>query len=320
VDAIGGGVGFEGCRQIGLVGNRPSLGRALCRNEDDPMKIQKAIITAAGPGQNLLPLQRLVDRAGQEKSALELIIEEVDSAGIEAIGIVIRPGDQAGYEQAAGKYVERLTFIVQPTPQGYGDALLQARDFAGDDSFLHLVGDHLYLSSTGLSCAQQLIEVAQAEQCPVSAVQATRETMLPYFGTVAANRLPRFDHRYEIKRVVEKPTPTQAEQELTVAGLRSGTYLCFFGMHVLTASVMQIMEHLAAKLHRPFSLSEAMNEVAKRERYVACQIQGSRYNMGVKYGLLTTQLALSLAGVDRDRVLSEMVELLSHIAPPTVAS
>jgi hypothetical protein len=36
--------------------------------------------------------------------------------------------------------------------------------------------------------------------------------------------------------------------------------------------------------------------------------------------LLTTQLALSLAGVDRDRVLSEMVELLSHIAPPTVAS
>jgi UTP--glucose-1-phosphate uridylyltransferase len=63
-----------------------------------------------------------------------------------------------------------------------------------------------------------------------------------------------------------------------------------------------------------------MNEVAKRERYVACQIQGSRYNMGVKYGLLTTQLALSLAGVDRDRVLSEMVELLSHIAPPTVAS
>ncbi|MFN9912099.1 MAG: sugar phosphate nucleotidyltransferase, partial [Pirellulaceae bacterium] len=126
------------------------------------MKIQKAIITAAGPGQNLLPLQRLVDRAGQEKSALELIIEEVDSAGIEAIGIVIRPGDQAGYEQAAGKDVERVTVIVHPTPQGYGDALLQARDFAGDDSFLHLVGDHLYLSSTGLSCAQQLIEVAQA--------------------------------------------------------------------------------------------------------------------------------------------------------------
>ncbi len=240
-----------------------------------------------------------------------MIIEEVDAAGIESIALVIRPGDQKSYEQASGKYHDRITFITQPAPKGYGDALLQAKDFAGKDSVLHLVGDHLYLSNSGKRCAQQLIEVAQSENCPVSAVQATRETMLPYFGTVAANRLPRFDHLYEIKRVVEKPTPTQAEQELNVAGLRSGTYLCFFGMHVLTPSVMNVLESLKHKLDRPFSLSEAMNEVAGRERYLACQIEGHRYNMGVKYGLLNTQLALSLSGVDRDRVLSEMVELLA---------
>ncbi len=275
------------------------------------MKILKAIITAAGPGQNSLPLQRLVDRDGVEKSALEMILDEVNAAGIETIALVIRPGDQVAYEQASGRYLDRLSFITQPTPRGYGDAILQAREFAGNDSVLHLVGDHLYLSTTGKRCAQQLIEVAQAENCPVSAVQSTRETMLPYFGTVAANRLPRFDHLYEIKRVVEKPTPTQAEQELTVAGFRSGMYLCFFGMHVLTPSVMSVMAALSANLDRPFSLSEALNEVASRERYLACQIQGTRYNMGVKYGLLTTQLALSLSGVDRERVLSEMVELLA---------
>jgi UTP--glucose-1-phosphate uridylyltransferase len=274
------------------------------------MKIKKAIITAAGPGQNSLPLQRLVDRDGVDKSALEMIIEEVDAAGIESIAIVIRPGDEAAYQQAAGKYVDRIIYVVQPTPKGYGDAILQARSFAGNDSVLHLVGDHLYLSSNGTRCAQQLIEVAESENCPVSAVQATRETMLPYFGTVAGNRLPHFDHLYEIKRVVEKPTPTQAEQELTVAGFRSGNYLCFFGMHVLTPSVMEVISGLA-KLNQPFSLSEAMNEVANRERYLACQIYGTRYNMGVKYGLLTTQLALSLAGVDRDRVLTDLVELLA---------
>jgi len=275
------------------------------------MKIQKAIITAAGPGQNALPLQRLVDRDGVDKSALEMIIEEVDAAGIESIAIVVRPGDEAAYQQAAGRYVDRITFVVQAKPNGYGDAILQAREFAGNDSVLHLVGDHLYLSSNTKRCAQQLIEVAESENCPVSAVQATRENMLPYFGTVAGNRLARFDHLYEINRVVEKPTPTQAEQELTVAGLRSGTYLCFFGMHVLTASVMKVMTNLANSVNRPFALSEAMNEVAGRERYLACQIQGSRYNMGVKYGLLNTQLALSLSGIDRDRVLSDLVELLA---------
>jgi UTP--glucose-1-phosphate uridylyltransferase len=73
---------------------------------------------------------------------------------------------------------------------------------------------------------------------------------------------------------------------------------------------MGVMGELA-KRERPFSLSEAMNEVANRERYLACQIQGTRYNMGVKYGLLNTQLALSLAGIDRDRVLTDLVELLA---------
>ena len=35
------------------------------------------------------------------------------------------------------------------------------------------------------------------------------------------------------ERVIE-PTPSVAEQQLTVPGLRAGFYLCFFGVHVLT--------------------------------------------------------------------------------------
>lgn len=276
------------------------------------MRIQKAVITAAGPGQTSLPLQRLVDRDGIDKTALEMIIEEVDAAGIESVAIIIRPGDEEAYAVAAGKYVDRVHFVPQVKPRGYGDAILRAKSYVGNDSFLHLVGDHLYLSRQTKRCAEQLIEVAQAEDCPVSAVQPTRETMLPYFGTVAANRLPRHDHLYEVKSVVEKPTPTRAEQELTVAGFRSGMYLCFFGMHVLTPIVMQVLENLVESNDRSVSLAEAMNEVAKRERYLACEIEGTRYNMGVKYGLLTTQLAFSLSGVDRDRVLSDMVELLAN--------
>ena len=37
--------------------------------------------------------------------------------------------------------------------------------------------------------------------------------------------------------VIEKPTPTEAEQRLLVPGLRAGHYLCFFGMHVLTPAI-----------------------------------------------------------------------------------
>ena len=37
-----------------------------------------------------------------------------------------------------------------------------------------------------------------------------------------------------IDKVIEKPTPTIAEQKLIIPGLRAGHYLCFFGMHVLS--------------------------------------------------------------------------------------
>ena len=275
------------------------------------MQISKALITAAGPGQSALPLQRLVDRDGVERTALEMILGKVAKAGIESVAIVISPGNEEAYRRAAGSYIERLTFITQAEPNGYGQAILCARSFLGTDPFLHLVGDHLYLSSNNKGCVSQLIEIASAEGCSVSGVQPTRETMLPFFGAIGGFRLPQTERLYEVKRVIEKPTPTMAEQELTIAGFRSGMYLCFFGMHVLSPVVLDILESLVRKENRPVSLAEALNELANRERYLACEIQGQRYNIGVKYGLLNTQLALSLSGVDRDRVLSDMVELLA---------
>lgn len=275
------------------------------------MQINKALITAAGAGQTALPLQRLVDRDGIEKTALEMIIEEVAAAGIESVGIVISPGNEEAYRRASGKYLDRLTFVVQSEQKGYGQAILCAKEFIGGEPFLHLVGDHLYLSTETKACAQQLIEVAKAEGCSVSGVQPTKEKMLPFFGAIGGNRLPQTDRLYEVKRVIEKPTPTIAEQELNIAGFRSGIYLCFFGMHVLTATCIQLLEQLVNAEDRPISLAEALNELASRERYLACEVQGHRYNIGVKYGLLNTQIALSLAGVDRERVLSDMVELLA---------
>ena len=52
------------------------------------MDIKRAIITAAGKSQRTLPLQTLVDRDGQTKTALAIIIEEVLAAGIEELCVV----------------------------------------------------------------------------------------------------------------------------------------------------------------------------------------------------------------------------------------
>jgi UTP--glucose-1-phosphate uridylyltransferase len=277
------------------------------------MKVTKAVITAAGKEQRTLPLQTLIDRDGTEKSVLGIIVEETLEAGVEEICVVVHPGDEVPYAKVVGDHAGRLVFVHQPEPLGYGHAVHCAQDFVGQDPFLHLVGDHLYVSRTDQSCAQQLVRVAEAEACAVSAVQATRESLLPYFGTVGGRRVPGRQDLYRVETVVEKPTPTEAEQRLIVPGLRAGHYLCFFGMHVLTPTVLEILGQQieAAGKRGGVTLSDALAELAEREQYLALEQPAWRYDVGVKYGLLTAQLALALNGQDRDLVLSKLLELLA---------
>jgi UTP--glucose-1-phosphate uridylyltransferase len=278
------------------------------------MKISRAIITAAGRDGRALPLQRVVDRDGVAKTALQIIVEEAVAAGADEVGIVVRPGDEVAFRTAAGTSASRLELIPQPEPLGYGHAIRCGRAFAADEPVLHLVGDHLYVSDDdGMPprrCARQLVAVAEAENCSVSAVQATRESMLPYFGTIGGRRVAGGHGIYEVETVVEKPTPTQAEQDLIVPGLRAGHYLCFFGMHVLTPAVFDLLDALGTTGDR--QLSPALARLADRERYLAHEVRGSRYNLGTTYGLLTAQLALGLAGKDRAEILAQLVELLAR--------
>jgi UTP--glucose-1-phosphate uridylyltransferase len=277
------------------------------------VRVTKAVITGAGRSQRALPLQRVVDRDGTPKTVLRVIVEEALQAGAEEVCVVIAPGDAEAYADAVEDHAGRLRFVEQERPLGYGHALYCAREFVGGEPFLHLVGDHLWISQGQQSCAAQLVAVAEAESCAVSAVQPSRESLLPYFGVVGGRRLPGRQDLYLVETVREKPTPTEAEQRLVVPGLRAGHYLCFFGMHVLTAGIMDVLErqvHEAGE-RGGVHLSRALDELCGRERYLALANLGSRYDVGGTYGLLTAQLALALGGVDRDEVLTMLVELLA---------
>lgn len=272
------------------------------------MKVIKAVITAAGKNQRTLPLQTLVDQDGSAKSALAILAGELVGAGIEEIAVIVCPGDEAAYTEAAGPLARRMRFIAQPEALGYGHAVHCAADFTGDDPFLLTVGDHLYTSRSDMSCAAQLLATAESGRCAVSAVQATHESKLPYYGCIGGRRVQGSERLYEVETVIEKPTPTEAEQALVVPGLRAGHYLCFFGMHVLTPEVMGILGRQVSEGRG--DLSSALAETARRERYLAHELAGKRHDIDLRYGLLATQLALGLAGKDRDEVLTLITETL----------
>ncbi|HEX8200344.1 MAG TPA: sugar phosphate nucleotidyltransferase [Isosphaeraceae bacterium] len=307
------------------------------------MQITKAVITAAGRGARQYPasdtvqkaMLPLVDRDGLTKPVLQIIAEEAIDSGIESICVVVAPGDEAYYrhhfrsyaenlrtafrgvawaEEQARRLVEleaRLHFAVQPEPEGYGHAVWCARSYAAREPVLLLLGDHLYVSGDRRRCARQLLDLAAEEACAASAVQATREHLIHQYGTVAGRRLPQRPDVYAIDEVIEKPTPTLAELRLGVPGLRAGHYLCFFGMHVLTPAVFDLLDELVGRDEREagsIQLTTALNALAGREKYLALEARGARHNLGVKFGVVDAQIALALAGVDRGPMLALLLE------------
>jgi UTP--glucose-1-phosphate uridylyltransferase len=283
------------------------------------MKIRKAVITAAGKDQRALPLQTLIDCDGEEKAVLHILVEQALAAGVEEVAVVVWPGDESRYAEAAGPgglcgaatVRGRVSFIAQPEPLGYAHAVHCAREFVARAPFLHLVGDHLCVSAGAEPCAVRLMQIAAAEDCAISAVQATRESLLPRYGTVGGRRVAGRQDLYRVDTVIEKPTPTEAEQRLTAPGLRAGYYLCFFGMHVFTPALMDLLGHMLASASGTVALSTVLNEFARREQYLALESGDRRYDLGARYGLLTAQLALAFNGRDRQQVLADLVELLA---------
>ena len=312
------------------------------------MLVRKAVITAAGRGVRLYPawdtvqkaMLPFIDRDGLNKPAIQIICEEALDSGIEEICVVCAPGDDQRYmerfkalrknlkaayqgvewaqrqEQRLDNLLRRLHFAVQEEPLGYGHSVYCARDFVGSEPFLLLLGDHLYISTVKQGrCAQQLIDLASAEECAVAAVQATPEPLVRYYGTVGGKRIPSLPGVYQIERILEKPSLSKAELELHIPGLRMGHYLCFFGMHVLTHTLFDILEeHIkqAESREGEIQLTPALEELAKREKYLALELKGSRYDIGAEFGLMKAQLALSLSGQDKEQALIELVELMAE--------
>jgi UTP--glucose-1-phosphate uridylyltransferase len=312
------------------------------------VQISKAVITAAARGARQYPasdtvqkaMLPLVDRDGLTKPVLQIIAEEAIESGIEEICVVVAPGDDAVYrdhfrnyaanlrssfkgvawaEEQARRLIDleqRLRFAVQPEPMGYGHAVWCAREFAAGDPFLLLLGDHLYLSSESLRCARQVIDLASAENCAVSAVQSTREHLIHQYGTLTGRRLAQRTDVYTIDEIIEKPNPTLAELRLQVPGLRAGHYLCFFGMHVLTPTVFDLLDGLVRDDIRELGqiqLTTALNALARREKYLALETRGSRFNLGIKFGVVEAQLALAMGGVDREQILAVLLESVTRL-------
>lgn len=313
-------------------------------------KVRKAVITAAGRGTRMYPASTavqkemfpLVDRDALTKPIIQIIGEEAIESGIEQICIITQPGEEALYRDYfrrldddvvktfSGKdwaileseklaaFGERLTFAEQKTPEGFGHAVYQARQFVGDEPFLLLLGDHVYISDIKDRCALQLIKVFEQYMLDggaVTAVQPTLERLLHLFGTIRGNPIDANRGVFKAELIVEKPSIELAREQLATPGLPAGNYLCHFGMHVFSPRIFDSLEYLIRNNIREkneIQLTAAQEHLRQQtDKYWAVHVQGQRYDTGIPYGLMETQLALALNGIHRTEICEAIARILA---------
>jgi len=318
-------------------------------------EVKKAVITVAGRGTRQYPASSavqkemfpLVDRDGLAKPIIQIIGEEAVAGGVEELCIVTQPGEEDLYRQYfrrmsedtlrafRGKdwailqserlqeFGERLHFVAQEHPEGYGHAVLQSRDFVGDEPFLLLLGDHIYTTATDRPCAAQLIDLRETSGLPVmSAVQFTPSSLLHLYGTLKGKPMDGecgLSGVYVVEEIVEKPEEGYAASRLKTPGLPPNQFLCHFGMNVFTPLIFEAIQYHVDNDIRErgeIQLTNAQEymrkELLKPGQYGACTIQGKRYDTGIPYGLMESQIALALAGKHRGQIVEAIARLLAE--------
>ena len=291
------------------------------------MPVRKAVVTAAGRGTRMFPATRsiqkemlpLVDTDGVVRPTLQIILQACVDSGIDQICVVVEKGGGAGFRShfraldsdeaiafaskpdalAEASRIEslarRITVVEQPSPEGFGHAVLQAREFVGDEPFLLLLGDHVTTPGPGApSCLRQVIDAMDSTHGSVSGVLLETAANVPSTGILQCALPPTMEAPVPgavlpIERLQEKPTLAEAGH-LRTPGLPDGKWLGHFGIHGFVSEIFDCLQELVdsnIRVKNEFQLTSAQERLLARARsgtgspYHALLVDGIRWDIGL---------------------------------------
>jgi UTP--glucose-1-phosphate uridylyltransferase len=291
--------------------------------------VRKAIIPAAGLGTRQYPATQaarkeffpLADRDGLCKPAIQIVVEEALAGGAEEVCIVCQPGAEeefrryframpqdvrprfAGkdwaYEQSdrLERFGKSIHYIIQERQEGLGHAIWCAREWAGGEPVLAMLGDHVYVSTTQVPCAAQLTGAYDGGN--LTALVPVGPEQLARFGIARGRPADGTARRIVAEGFVEKPDEATARARCRIDGLPPDTYLAHFGMHVFSPGIFGVLDEMVRAGRRDrgeFQLTTAQDILCKREPYAGLVMDGVHYDIGTPTGMLEAQFALALSG------------------------
>jgi len=272
-------------------------------------KIRKAVIPAAGLGTRFLPATKAIPKEMipiVDVPMIQHIVEEAVRAGIEDVILVTARHKDAienhfdyNYElddtlEKKGKQdlleISRsignmcnLISVRQKNPLGLGHAVLTAAPIVGDEPFAILLGDDLIDSK--VPCTKQLIEIYERENASVVGVMEVPQDEVFKYGIVGGKMLkPGLMH---VDRLVEKPSPQNAPSRFAIPG-----------RYVLSPAIFDCLRQTKPGKGGEIQLTDGLQLLAQRERLLAYQYEGTRYDTGDRLGFIDATLAFALRRPD----------------------
>lgn len=283
----------------------------------DLKKVRKAIIPAAGLGTRFLPATKAMPKEMLpivDKPTIQYIVEEAIESGIEDIIIVTGKGkraiedhfdhsfelEQNLLEKGKHEVLEKVQasskinihYIRQKEPKGLGHAVWCARKFIGNEPFAVLLGDDIVQAET--PCLRQLMNECEATHSSVIGVQTVPENETHRYGII--DPITQNGRQYQVRQFVEKPAQGTAPSNLAI-----------MGRYVLTPEIFTFLENQQTGAGGEIQLTDAIQRLNEIQRVFAYDFEGTRYDVGEKFGFIKTTIEIALQHENLNK------ELISYI-------
>ena len=274
--------------------------------------VRKALIPVAGRGTRLMPMTSvvpkcmlpLVDGSDQIRPILHILCEQAISAGVDSIGIVVSQSQTemvrqyfaACNECGLAKLSAHIEYVIQESPRGFGDAVLEGLDFVGEEPFIVLLGDHISLADRGKpSCILQVITAYNTlDAVAMIGMQLATAGELSKVGVASGVEIEQ--DVYRCTRFMEKPDLAAARRELVTEGLGEDEFLAHSGIYIFSPAIFDCISQVsetAGQKGEEVELADAQSLLLEKhpEQYLLYKIAGRTYDVGTPAGYADAQTA-----------------------------
>lgn len=267
-------------------------------------KITKAVIPVAGKGTRFLPVTKGVLKTMFpiiNKPTIQYLIEEVVNAGIKDIIIVISESQSSikDYFDLNSKYYDDLksrnkeideldqllrditiTFVVQPSPKGLGDALLCCENLLKDEDFALLLGDDLVMKEQEENYGiKDLIDSYNHNPAYYIGVKQVPWEETHKYGIVSINDVSKI---MLVNGMIEKPKENPPSN---FAGV---------GRYILRSNVFDYLKRKPYDGVHEVQLTDAFIDALQEEHVYAIDFNGTRFDVGDHAGYVKASIAFAL--------------------------